>query len=142
MPTIETPTVEGSNVGRIKTVRGDYSFAVDGGAISTIALTSGLPIPAGAIITDGFIEILTALTSGGAATIALQVEAAGDIAAATAVATWSLGRKNVLPAKTSGSVTAATSVKTTAARDISAVIAAAALTAGVFKVVLNYVEAP
>ncbi len=141
MPIIETNTTEGAGVGRLKSVRGDYSFAVDGGAVSTIALIGSPAIPSGAIITGGFIEITTTLTSGGAATIAVQVEAAGDICAATAVASWTAGRKNVLPARTSGSLTASTSVKTTAARDISIVIAAAALTAGVFKVVLQYVEA-
>lgn len=141
MPIIETSASEGLTVGRTKVARGDYSFAVDGGAVSTIALTGSTLIPSGAIIVRGFIEITTTLTSGGAATIAVQVESAGDICAATAVASWTAGRKNVLPAQTSGSLTAATSVKTTAARDISIVIAAAALTAGVFKVVLEYIEA-
>ncbi len=143
MPIIETNLTEGGgfSLSRQKVARGDYSFAVDGGAVSTIALTGGLLIPSGAIITRGFIEVTTALTSGGAATIAVQVEAAGDICAATAVASWTAGRKNILPAPTSGSLTASTAVKTTAARDISIVIATAALTAGVFKVVLEYVEA-
>lgn len=142
MPIIETSTSEGANVGRVKSARGDYSFAADGGAVGTIALTGSTLIPAGAIVIGGFVEITTALTSAGAATIALQVEGAGDIVAATAVASWTIGRKNVLPARTSGSLTAATSVKTTAARDISVVIAVAALTAGAFKVVLEYVETP
>ncbi len=141
MPIIETNASEGATVGRRKVARGDYSFAVDGGAVSTIALTGSTLIPSGAIITGGLIEVTTALTSGGAATIAVQVESAGDICAATAVASWTTGRKNILPARTSGSLSASTSVKTTAARDISIVIAAAALTAGVFKVVLEYIEA-
>ena len=70
---------------------------------------------------------------------AVQVEAAGDICATTAVASWAAGRYNVLPAfSTTGSLSATTTVKTTAARDISIVIATATLTAGVFKVVLFY----
>ncbi len=141
MPIIETNTSEGGSVSRQKVARGDYSFAADGGAVSTIALTGSTLIPAGAIVTGGFIEVTTALTSGAAATIAVQVEAAGDIVTATAVASWTLGRKNILPAPTSGALTAATTVKTTAARDISIVIAIGALTAGAFKVVLNYIEA-
>ena len=141
MPFIESNTAEGMSSPRQKVARGDYSFTVDGGAVSTIALTGAALIPAGAIITRGFIEVTTALTSGGAATIAVQVEAAGDICAATAVASWTAGRKNILPAMTSGSLTAATMVKTTVARDISIVVTAATLTAGVFKVVLFYVEA-
>lgn len=139
MPIMPTPLVEGSNSTRLKVARGDYSFAVDGGAVSTIALTGQTLIPSGAIIVGGYVEITTTLTSGGAATIACQVEAANDILTAVAVASWTAGRKNILPtAYTTGALTASTTVKTTAARDISIVIAAAALTAGVFKVVLFY----
>lgn len=115
-------------------VRGRYDFAVDGGAQGTISLTSGTPIPSGAYIVGGFLEVATAVTSGGAATGAIQVNAADDIVAAAAVsgAPWSTtGRKSIIPA-----MTGATAVKTTAARDISFVIGAATLTAGVFDVVL------
>ncbi len=122
-------------------VRGKYDFAVDGGAVSTIAITSGTPIPSGSVIVGGYVDITTTLTSGGAATIACQVEAANDILTAVAVASWSAGRKNVLPSPTTGALTASTAVKTTAARDISLVIAAVALTAGVANVVL-YVIPP
>jgi len=121
-------------------IRGRYDFAVDGGAISTIALTSGTPIPSGSVIVGGYVDVITQLT-GATATIAAQVEAANDILTAVAVASWTVGRKNVLPAPTSGALTASTAVKTTAARDISIVIATAALTAGVFDIVL-YVVPP
>jgi hypothetical protein len=141
MGVIETSISEGGNIGRQKVARGDYSFAVDGGAVSTIALTGATFIPSGAIITGGFIEVTQALTSGGAATIAVQVNAANDITTAVAVASWTTGVKNILPAPTSGALTTSTAVKTTAARDISIVIATAALTAGAFKVVLYYTEA-
>lgn len=141
MPLLAVPPVEGVTGTRLKVARGDYSFAVDAGAQGTIALMGATLVPSGSIILAGYIEVTTQLTSGGAATIAVQVEGAGDIVAATAVASWTAGRKNVLPAFTTGSVTAATSVKTTAARDISIVIATADLTAGVFKVVLFYHDA-
>jgi hypothetical protein len=140
MPIIETAPVEGINSTRIKVARGDYSFAVDGGTVSTIALMGATNIPSGAVVIGGYIDITTTLTSGGAATIAVQVEGAGDIVAATAVASWTAGLKNILPADTTASLSAATRVKTTAARDISIVIATAALTAGVFKVVLFYLD--
>jgi len=117
-------------------VRGRYDFAVDGGAVSTIALTAGTPIPSGSIVIGGYVDVLTQLTSGGGATIACQVEGANDILTAVAVASWTAGRKNILPALTTGALTAGTHVKTTADRNISAVIATAALTAGVFDVVL------
>ena len=120
-------------------VRGKYDFAVDGGAVSTIAITTGTPIPSGSVIIGGYVDITTTLTSGGAATIACQVEAANDILTAVAVASWTAGRKNVLPAPTTGALTASTAVKTTADRNISIVIAAAALTAGVCHVVLYIV---
>jgi hypothetical protein len=121
----------------IKFVRGRYDFAVDGGAVGTIAITAE-KIPANAIILGGLVEVDTAVTSGGSATVAVQVEGAGDIVAAAAVsgAPWSTtGRKSVVPA-----FTGATTVKTTAARDISIVVAAAALTAGVVDVYLAYIS--
>ena len=123
----------------LKAIRARYDFAVDGGAVSTIDLTSE-SIPANAIILGGFIEVDTVLTSGGSATVALNSEGAGDLLAAAAIsgAPWSTtGRKSVIPV-----FTGATTVKTTAARKVQATIATAALTAGVFDVVLFYVELP
>lgn len=122
-------------------VRGRYDFAVDGGAQGTIAITSGTPIPNGARVVGGYVEVLTQLT-GATATIACQVEAANDILTAVAVASWTAGLKNILPALTTGALTASTVVKTTAARDISIVIATANLTAGKFDVWLHCVAAP
>lgn len=123
------------------TIRGKYDFAVDGGAVSTIAITSGTPIPSGSVVIGGYVDVITQLTSGGAATIACQVEGANDILTAVAVASWTTGRKNVLPSPTTGALTASTAVKTTADRNISIVIGAFALTAGVANVVL-YVIPP
>jgi hypothetical protein len=123
-----------------KVARGRYDFAVDGGAVGDIDLTSSAQIPAGAYITHGFVEVDTAVTSGGAATVAVKVEGAADIVAAAAVsgAPWSTtGRKSVVPA-----ATGTTSVKTTAARKIQATVATADLTAGAFDVVLFYVVIP
>lgn len=129
------PTIEGT--GRLKTVRGEYDFAVDGGAVSTITLRGDNSIPAGSYILGGFIEVDTALTSGGSATVAVSVEGAGDTLAAAAIsgAPWSTtGRKSVIPA-----FTGATSLKTTVARSVTIAVAVAALTAGKFRVVLVYI---
>lgn len=124
----------------LKEVTGEYDFAVDGGAVSTVTLRAapsysvGNDIPFGAIIEGGFVEVDTAVTSGGSATVAVTVESAGDIVAAAAIsgAPWSTtGRKSLVPA-----FTGATTVKTTAARSITITIATAALTAGKFRVVL------
>ena len=121
----------------LKAVRARYEFAVDGGAQGTIAISGSDKIPTGAYILGGFAEVDTVPTSGGAATIAVTVEAANDIIAAAAIsgAPWStVGRKSVIPV-----FTGATTVKTTAKRDISVVIGTADLTAGVIDVVLFFV---
>ena len=113
-----------------------YDFSVDGGAVGDIALR-GDTIPSGAIITDVLINVDTALTSGGAATVALKAESAADLNSADAIsgAPWSTtGAKR-------GDLTATTApVKTTAARTPTATVATAALTAGKFSVYVSYLE--
>lgn len=140
MAIIEQSNAEGTMAARTKRAIGKYDFAVDGGAVGTIALTGSLLIPSGAVITGGFVKVTTQLTSGGSATIACQVEAANDILTAVAVASWTTGVKNILPAGTTGALTTSTRVLTTAARDISIVIGTVDLTAGVFYVVLDYLD--
>lgn len=138
MPIIDTSIAEGTPGPRLKMARGRYSFAQDGGAVSTIALMGATNIPSGATILGGWLEVVTVPTSGGPATIGVQVEGAGDVIAAAAIsgAPWSTtGRKSIIPV-----FNGATALRTTAARDISAVIATAALTAGVFDVVVIYAD--
>lgn len=125
---------------QLKVARGRYDFAVDGGAVGDIPLSLTPQIPPGAYIVSGFVEVDTALTSGGSGAVSVNVEGAGDIVASAAVsgAPWSsTGRKSIIPAGTG-----ATSVKTTAARSIVATIGTAALTAGAFDVVLLYAVIP
>ena len=117
---------------RAKTLSASYDFAVDGGAVSTITLRGDNSIPAGSVVTGGFIDVETSCASA-TGTMALQIEGAGDILAATAQAGLTAGRKSVVPAGTG-----ATSVKTTTARSVQVVIATAAFTAGKFTVVLFY----
>lgn len=135
MPIAPVPIPEDVVMRGVHVVRGRYDFAVDGGAQGTIAITSGTPIPSGSTIVGGYVDVLTQCT-GATATIACQVEGANDILSAVAIASWTTGRKNVLPAPTSGALTSSTAVRTTAARNISIVIATADLTAGKFDVVL------
>lgn len=126
--------IEGT--GGLKEVRGEYDFAVQGGAVSTIVLTGDNAIPAGSIVMGGLIEVDTVVTSGGAATLGVNLESAGDILAATVVsgAPWSsTGRKSVIPV-----FTGATTVKTTVSRSLAVTVAVAALTAGKFRVILFY----
>jgi hypothetical protein len=116
--------------------RAQYDFAVDGGAVSTITLRGDSQIPQGAIITDVLIDVLTAVTGGGSCTIGISSEGASDLQAAAAVtgAPWSTTgpKRGTLDADT-------TPIKTTAPRTISAVIGTAAVTAGKFNVVVEYV---
>lgn len=131
------PVIEGTR--GIKTAVGEYDFAVDGGAIGSITLRPLLGdnvIPAGSVILGGYLEIDTGFTTGTGATMAINVESAGDIVAATIVsgAPYSTtGRKSIIPAGTG-----ATSVKTTVARSIVATIATGTVTAGKGRVVLEY----
>jgi hypothetical protein len=134
------PIIEGT--ADLKTGIGEYDVAVDGGAVGTITLRGpaasslGNDIPPGSVIEGGYIEVDTAVTSGGAATIAANSEAAGDLLAAAAVsgAPWSTtGRKSITPA-----FTGATTVKASVRRSLAITIAAAALTAGKFRVVVYY----
>jgi HK97 family phage major capsid protein len=107
-------------------------------SVGAINLIGSADIPSGAVVLGGLIDVITALTSGGAATGALKVEGAGDLVAATVVsgAPWSTtGRKSIIPV-----FTGATTVKTTAARDITLTVAVAALTAGKFDVYLVYLD--
>jgi hypothetical protein len=132
------PVVEGTS--KIKVAQGEYDFAVDGGAIGTIALRGGGAlgglIPAGSVLLGGYIEIDTGFTTSTAATMAVQAEAANDLQTATVVsgAPFSTtGRKAIVPVWT-----AATTVKTTAARALTAVIATGTITAGKGRVVVFY----
>jgi hypothetical protein len=116
----------------------NYLFSRDGGAVSTIALKDVLTgkdckLPNKAIIHDVLFDAYTAVTSGGSATVAFTTgQNSGDLKAATAKASWT-GLVAGVPVGT-----AATSVKLTAERTISAVVATAALTAGKINVFIEY----
>lgn len=132
-----TGKVAGGGVrGGRKSAVATYLFATHGGAVGDITLTSD-SIPSGAVILDAYIKVTTALTSAGAATVAVKVEGAADINAADAIAgaPWSTtGTKRA-------DLTATTApVVTTAARSIVATVAVAALTTGAFTVVVEYIE--
>lgn len=113
-----------------------YDFAVNGGTVGqkTLDPNVGHVIPAGAIITGSRIDVLTVPTSGGGATISVDVEGAADIQAAAAIsgAPWSTTGPKV--------PSAGTNVKTTQARAIKVTIGTAALTAGKFAVYIDYID--
>jgi hypothetical protein len=76
------PIIEGTT--QIKTAAGEYDFATDGGAVGSITLRSaggaslGAGVPAGSVITGGYVEVDTALTSGGSATVARRPRGSGS----------------------------------------------------------------
>lgn len=126
----------GGPLGLPKPAVGLYDFAVDGGVVGDITLR-GDSIPNGAIIVDALLHVDTALTSGGAATVAIKTQGAADINAADAIsgAPWSS-----TGAKRADFVATTAPIKTTAVRPIIATVATADLTAGKFTVAVWYVE--
>lgn len=108
-------------------VKADYSFAVDGGAQGTI--TTDSVIPAGAIVTAVYLDVDTPVTSGGAATIAIK-GGSTTLVAATALASWADGKLTL-----NGS---ADFIKVTSQGFMSFVIGTADLTAGVWRVGIEY----
>lgn len=138
MPTIAGARRVGlaNSGGQPRAAVGLYDFDVDGGAVGDITLR-GDTIPSGAILVDALLHVDTAVTSGGAATLAIKVEGAADVNAADAVsgAPWS-----TTGAKRADFTATTAPIKTTAARSIVATVATAALTAGKFTVVVWYVE--
>lgn len=137
MPIIEgTRKLEGSlGRGSSHIAHGLYDFAVDGGAVGDIVLRGDAVVPSGAIISDAWIHVDTALTSGGAATVAIKSEGAADINAADAIsgAPWS-----TTGAKRADFTATTAPILTTAARTITATVGTAALTAGKFSVYVEY----
>lgn len=129
----------GNHVGRTKYARAHYDFAVDAGAIGTITLR-GDTIPSGAVLLDAFVDVTTAFTPTTTTTVALTVQSAGDLrAAALTNASPSVisttGAKRLLVDASDADL-----IKATAARSISLVIAAGAVTAGKCSVVVSYLE--
>jgi hypothetical protein len=113
------------------TVKAVYDFAVDGGAVSSIALRGGV-VPQGATVLDSWLSIITPLASA-TATAALQVESAADVQAAVAVtgAPWSTaGSKR--GSASAGQVLPLASVD----RAPTLVVGTAVLTAGKFELYL------
>lgn len=103
----------------------DYDFAVDGGAISTI--TTGVSLPAKAVIEKCWFRVETQIVDGGSGTIAVQCEDANNILSAADQSGVTDG--DFLASAIVG--TAATMVDDIAAScDISFVIGGATISAG------------
>lgn len=114
-----------------------YDFSSDGGAIGSITLKDengvAQSIPAGAIITNAYISVQTAVTSAGSATVAFGIVGNTDaFKAATAKAT--LAEHYVVAGANDLPLTDLVPV------DVVATVATAALTAGKFRVFVEYLE--
>ncbi len=108
-----------------------YSFAVDGGAQSTIA--SGVTLPDNAVVTGVIEDVVTHLTSAGSgATIKLTLPTDGDLSANVTADGSNAGVASVLPS--------GTPVKLSAAREIGIVIGTEAITAGTARWFIKYVQ--
>lgn len=122
----------------LRVARARYSFATDGGAVSTITPVDSDTIPVNAILVGGTVNVQTAALSSGSATVAVGTSAgssASSILAATAKASLTLAALiNAVPVF-------ATPVKLSVAGQITFTIATAALTAGVIEVWVFYVVA-
>lgn len=102
----------------------EYDFASDGGNIGFVNLD--VEVPRNTLVFDGVLDVIDVFTSGGAATIAIQLEAADDIlVAGNLAANGTIGLHDVVP-----DGTAANTVRCTAARQLKMDIRVAALTAG------------
>lgn len=122
--------------GTTKVVKGFYDFANQGGAIGSIALLNSqgqpLVLPQGALVMKVFVDVVTPVTAQALGTISLTLNTTGDALAAklvTAIGALLDGVPNF---------SAASVVKTTAARTLTMNVAVGALTAGKFTCYVAY----
>ena len=119
----------------VKTIGGQYDFAKDGGLQGQILLNAGETIPLNAVIWYGVARVDDALTSGGAATISVDLTGiVGGLVAALAVASW--GANAIIEGIALGTA----SQGAVAELQILMTIATADLTAGVFRYNLAYFD--
>jgi len=135
------PLVSGDadGLGVLRVARATFDLAVAANR-SVGAHGLGVILPAQAIVVGGFMEVNTAVTGEANATLAVSVLGANDIQTAAAVsgAPWSTtGRKAIVP---KANTPESTGIKLTAAKEITATIATAALLTGKVTVYLYYVE--
>lgn len=123
---------------KVQVLKAVYDFSLQGGssagAVSLLdADGKAAVLPNKAIIKNVLIDVVTALTSGGSATVAIgSGQAANDLKAALAIASYT-GRVAGVPVNT-----AATAIKLTANRTPTVTIATAPLTAGKLNIFIEY----
>lgn len=100
---------------------------------------TGIILPAHAIVVGGFFDVNTAFTGLGAK-IAISVQGANDIQASAAISGAPFSTVGIKAIAPKANTPEATSVKTSAAKEIVCTVTEAALTAGKLTGYLNYVE--
>lgn len=128
--------------GKIRTI---YDFAVHGGAVGVITL--GPVLPKGAIVTKGYIHVLTAVAPTSTSLISVGLNTNVDLRAAAAASNLTLNAiVPLLPSFTAaldgnaaaGGVANAAPILLTADRTLKVEITVGAFTAGKFAIVLEY----
>jgi|6_EtaG_2_1085325.scaffolds.fasta_scaffold07186_3 hypothetical protein len=136
---VVTEPADGAWASLTRWAKAEYDFGADpgAGAISTIDL--GVTIPDNAIITGGFIDVLTGFTSAGSATVSIGVQGTADMVAANTLSSLgydSAGVQSIIPAGTGAT---AVKVDDASGKAITLTIGTADLTAGKANVWLQYV---
>lgn len=123
-----------------------YSFAVDGGAVSTITPLKNCTIPINAVIWQGY-TVIGATTVGSTGNVSVGLSAGGgsttSVLAATARASLTTGLMFQAPfVQTTASASNTSYLKLSAAATVTVTIATNALTAGTLDVYLFYTVNP
>lgn len=122
-------------------VKGIYNFATQGGSVGNLELFDDdgerVQIPAKAVVTRSWSEVITTCTSGGAATVALKMVGDADLQAATAVASLTAGA--FIEGEADGAAANFVKQSGSAPATLLAQIGTAALTAGKIAFYAEYV---
>lgn len=138
------PVDTDDGLGALRVARFTYDVAAnDSAGVSNATVAAhgtGVTLPIHAIVVGGFFDVNTAFTTSTSGTLAISVEGANDIQTATIVSSApfsTIGRKAIIP---KANTPESTSVKCTAANEITCTVATGALTAGKLTGYLYYVE--
>jgi hypothetical protein len=134
---------DGNYVPKVAKATFDTAALDSSGVANTTIAAHGLAvyIPNKAVVTRAWYEVNTTFTSAtDAATIALKVNSANDLKSAVAISNganaWDASIVDGIPVDT-----AATRIKITAERELTATVAVEALTAGKLTLFVEYIEA-
>lgn len=141
---VDTFTGLEDGLGVLRVARATFDPSANTGERTVAAHGLGVTIPDNAIIVGGFVQVNTTFqsTAGGTdkATIALHAQSADDLVAAVAIETgtpWDAGLHALIP---KANTPESTGIALTEARELTATVAVAALTAGKLTLFVYYVQ--